>query len=136
MKEAVVYALHQEEGLKVFLEDGNIPIDNGECERRIKPLVILRKNAMFSYSMAGANANAVMFTLVETAKANGAEPYMYIKFLYEAMGTVKKDDKLDDLMPWSARFKDFASRNAHSDDQIPASCKIPSGKLKLKGKIA
>ena len=133
LKDALVYARNGEEHLRVFFENGNIPIDNGECERRMKPLAILRKNAMFSYTPRGGEATAIMFSLIETAKANDADPYLYIRFLYDAKGTVEEGDNLDDLMPWSAKFRDYAVQNAHADEEIPESCKIPEGKLKIKG---
>ncbi len=131
LKDAVVYAKNQEKRLQVFLENGNIPIDNGECERRMKPLAILRKNALFSYSLFGAQVSAIMFSLIETAKANGAEPYMYIKFLYENMSNGHYD--IDEMMPWSAKFKAFAAQNANSDYSLPKSCELPKAKLKVKG---
>ena len=131
LKDAVVYAKNQEKRLKVFLENGNIPIDNGECERRMKPLAILRKNSLFSYSLFGAQVSAIMFSLIETAKANGAEPYMYIKFLYENMSNGHY--AVDEMMPWSASFKDFAAQNANSDYSLPKSCELPKAKLKVKG---
>lgn len=53
LKDAIVYARNGEEHLRIFFENENIPIDNGECERRMKPLAILRKNAMFSYTSRG-----------------------------------------------------------------------------------
>lgn len=131
LKDAVVYAKNQEKRLKVFLENGNIPIDNGECERRMKPLAILRKNSLFSYSLFGAQVSAIMFSLIETAKANGAEPYMYIKFLYENMSNGHY--AVNEMMPWSASFKDFAAQNANSDYSLPKSCELPKAKLKVKG---
>ena len=126
-----MYAKNQEKRLQVFLENGNIPIDNGECERRMKPLAILRKNALFSYSRFGARVSAIMFSLIETAKANGAEPYMYIKFLYENMSNGHY--AIDEMLPWSARFNDFAAQNANSDYSLPKSCELPKAKLKVKG---
>ena len=57
LKDAVKYVLRYEGHLKVFLKNGNIPIDNGESERRVKPVAILRKNSMFSYCKDGAEAN-------------------------------------------------------------------------------
>ncbi|MBR1437502.1 MAG: transposase [Synergistaceae bacterium] len=77
LKDAVKYALCYEGHLKLFLEDGNIPIDNGESERRVKPVAILRKNSMFSYCKDGAETNMIMLSLLETAKANGADAFRY-----------------------------------------------------------
>ena len=134
LKEAVQYAQNHEEHLKVFLEDGNIPIDNGECERRVKPVAIRRKNSMFSFSKEGAETDATMFSLVETAKANGADVYRYFEFLF-----MKSDlmyEHVEELMPWSAQFKDFVAQNVHLDEKIPENEEKPKGKLKRKYRVA
>ncbi|MBR1438756.1 MAG: transposase [Synergistaceae bacterium] len=70
LKDALVYARNGEEHLRGFFENGNILLDNGECERRMKPLAILRKNAMFSYTSREGEATAIMFSLIETTKAS------------------------------------------------------------------
>ncbi len=134
LKDAVNYAQKWEEHLKIFLEDASIPIDNGESERRIKPVAILRKNAMFSFSKEGAEVNAIMFSLEETAKANGADVYRYFEFLFRESGLAYKN--IDDLMPWSAKFKDFVAQNVHLDEKIPENEEKPKGKLKRKCRVA
>ena len=75
LKDAVQYALNQEDCLRQFLKDGNIPIDNGACERSVRPATQFRRNSLFSFTESGAEVAAVIFTLIETAKANGADPY-------------------------------------------------------------
>lgn len=58
-----------------YTERGDLPIDNNRCENAIRPFVIGRRAWLFSDTPAGANASAVIYSLVETAKANGLEPY-------------------------------------------------------------
>ena len=107
-RDAIKYALNHEEKLRRFLDDPMIPIDNGFCERAIKPFATARRNWLFSYSISGAEAAAVLFTLVETAKANGAHPYYYLKYLLETLSNlnVTKDKSfLEVCMPWSEAYR-------------------------------
>lgn len=110
LRDAIQYSLNQETRLRRFLDDPMIPIDNGFAERCIKPLATSRRNWLFSYSIEGAQAAAILFTLIETAKANNAHPYYYLKYLLEALPDQKvlKDKSfLNDLMPWSERYRDY-----------------------------
>ena len=69
LKDAVSYALNQEENLRGFLSDGNIPPDNGSAERHVKPISLFRRNSMFSFSLKGAEAMVTIVSLIETARA-------------------------------------------------------------------
>ena len=80
---AIAYNLRQWEKLIRYIEDGHLNIDNNRAERAIKAFVIGRKNCLFSNTENGANASAVLYSLVETAKANGLIPFDYLKFLLE-----------------------------------------------------
>ena len=87
-----------------------IPSDNGFCERCIKPLATARRNWLFSCSIEGAEAAAILFTLIETAKANQAHPYYYLKYLLETLPKqkiTKENSFLDDCMPWSEAYKAY-----------------------------
>ena len=113
MRDAVQYSLKHEEKLRRFLDDPMIPIDNGFCERSIKPLATSRRNWLFSYSIYGAEAAATLFTLVETAKANQAHPYYYLKYLLEVLPkqkTSKGNAFLDDCMPWSEAYRAYEKK--------------------------
>jgi transposase len=83
-----------------FLDDGRYPIDNNVCENAIRPFVIGRKNWLFSDSVAGAQASANLYSLIETAKASGIEPYRYLCALFQALPTVKSVDDYEALLPW------------------------------------
>uniref|UniRef100_UPI0003678B03 IS66 family transposase n=4 Tax=Ligilactobacillus pobuzihii TaxID=449659 RepID=UPI0003678B03 len=75
---AIKYALGQKEAIDKLLEYGAIDISNNTCEQAVKSLVIDRKNFLFSTSVAGAEANAIWLTLIESAKANGLDPQKYL----------------------------------------------------------
>ncbi len=80
---AIGYCLHQWPKLVRYLEDGEFKIDSNQAERAVKPFVIGRKNWMFSNAKNGMKACAVLYSTIETAKANGVEPYAYLKLLIE-----------------------------------------------------
>ena len=104
MKDAVSYACNQEEYLRRFLEDGHIPLDNGYAERIFKVYARSRRNWLFCNTERGARALGIIFTVVETARLNGANPLLYLEFLLvktpEYMDITDRS-RLDELMPWS-----------------------------------
>lgn len=85
-----------------FLEDGRLEIDNNRSERSIKPIII-GKNWLFSNAPQGARASAIIYSIVETAKANGLNPYYYLRYLLEELPNIDLADEnvLDQLFPWS-----------------------------------
>ena len=111
MRDAISYSLNQKEYLTRFLKSGKIPIDNGACERRIRPLAVGRNSWLFCTSPAGAEATAIMYTVVETAKLNGANVYYYLKYLLEktppAALPALSQKAMEDLMPWSEKYKKY-----------------------------
>ena len=110
LRDAIQYALNQEACLRRFLEDGNIPIDNGACERSVKPVALSRRNSLFSLTVSGAESSAVIQTLIETARANSADPYYYLKYLMEQMPKhlyEKGCEYMQELMPWSERYRRY-----------------------------
>jgi transposase len=76
--EAIRYTLSNWELLNNYLNDGRIEIDNNLLENAIRPFALGRKNWMFMGSPSGARAGATFYTLIETCKANGIEPYQYL----------------------------------------------------------
>jgi transposase len=101
--QAITYCLNQWEKLVAFLKDGRLEIDNNRSERSIKPFVIGRKNWLFSNTPRGAKASAIIYSIVESAKENGLNPYYYLRFLFEELPNVDITDKsaIDKLLPWS-----------------------------------
>ncbi|SFU00909.1 IS66 family transposase, partial [Halomonas saccharevitans] len=83
-----------------FLDDGLIPLDNNAAENAIRPFVVGRKNWLFSQTPSGAQASAAIYSLIETAKANGLSPYEYLQFVFETLPTLGEGEDLDTLLPW------------------------------------
>lgn len=102
--EAISYCLNQRDRLVAFLTDGRLELDNNLSERSIKPFVIGRKNWLFANTPKGAKASATIYSIVETAKENGLNPFAYLKYLFEQLPNVDICDKdvLDKFLPWSS----------------------------------
>jgi len=98
---ALIYLNRQWPKLTVFLTDGRIPLDNNLAENAIRPFVIGRKNWLFSQAPKGAHASAKLYSLIETARANGIEPYRYMVDVLTKLPSSKTDDELDRLLPWN-----------------------------------
>lgn len=101
---AISYALKYEKGLRIYLEDGYVPMTNSLDERTIRPFTVGRRSWLFSNSVKGVEAGAAAFSLVETAKANHLDPFDYIEYPLEIMPNidfVQNPEKLDDFLPWS-----------------------------------
>lgn len=99
---AAGYVLAQQKYLARFLLDGRLEISNNRAERSIKPFVIGRKNFLFANTVRGAKASAVMYSLIETAKENGINPYDYIVWVLKSapeMDLAKKPELIDHLLP-------------------------------------
>ncbi len=103
MGEALMYLQNQWERLTAYLNIGEYPIDNNSAERAIRPFTIGRKNWMFAKSQAGAKASANLYSVVETAKANGINPYEYLRVVFERLPNMTTKDNLDDLLPWNCK---------------------------------
>ena len=98
-------ALNQKEGLMNYLLDGNCDISNNLSENSIRPFTIGRKNWLFSGSPTGAAASAGVYTLIETAKANGLNPTKYIEYILKNIPGqcfLEDPELLEDFMPWDA----------------------------------
>ena len=101
---ALAYSINQEKYLRMFLTDGKIPMDNNYAEQAIRPFTIARKNFVLIESSHGAKASAILFSLAETAKANGINTYDYFNLLLTEIPEHQNDtnlDFLDKLLPWS-----------------------------------
>ena len=96
---AIAYSLRQWPKLTRFVENGYLNIDNNRAERAIKPFVIGRKNWMFSNTEKGAQASAILYSVIETAKANGLIPFDYLMRLFEQLPN--KPEDIDSLLPWN-----------------------------------
>ena len=104
LKEAFIYALNQEKYLRVFLTDGEVPMDNNASERAIRGFCIGKKNWQVIDTINGAESSAIIYSIVETAKANRLKPYEYVVHLLTEIPKHMDDrnqDFLKDLLPWS-----------------------------------
>lgn len=104
LAKAAEYTLNRANGLKAFLMDGRIEIDNNPAENAIRPSVVGRKNWLHSVSEAGAKANAICLSIAETAKANGVDFYQYLVKLLTDLPNLdinRNPEILNQYMPWS-----------------------------------
>ncbi len=91
--------------LERYVEHGDLPIDNNAAERAIRPFVIGRKNWLFSDTPRGATASAQLYSLVETAKANGQEPYAWLRHALEHLPLASSVEDYEALLPWNCTPK-------------------------------
>ena len=94
--------------LAVYTEDGRLSIDNNPAENAIRPFVLGRKNWLFSASVDGARASANLYSLIETAKANGLEPYYYLRTVFKELPTAQSVEAIEALLPWNLSASSIA----------------------------
>ena len=95
----------------VYTEVGFLKADNNVAENAIRPFVLGRKNWLFAGAPKGAEASATFFTLIETAKANGLEPYAYLRYLFEKLPLFQIESDYLKLLP---NRVDLAAINEHA----------------------
>lgn len=113
LHDAVTYALNQEKYLRVFLDDGEVPIDNNASERAIRGFCLGKKNWQVIDTINGAKTSAMIYSIAETAKANNLKPYEYFKILLEVIPKHMEDKNrnfLVDLLPWSENLPDYVRK--------------------------
>jgi transposase len=98
---AVSYALKQWDRLIGYIEDGRLAPDNNGAENAIRPFVVGRKNWLFSGTPEGAEASALLYSLIETAKANRREPYAYLRYIFEHLPLASSLEDYEALLPWN-----------------------------------
>ena len=101
---AVNYVLNHQEGLSVYLSHGEAAMSNNICERAIRNFTIGRKNWLFSGSPKGATASAAAYSIVETSKANGLDPFKYLTYLFTRLPNLDfkiHPELLDTILPWA-----------------------------------
>jgi transposase len=97
--QAIQYTLNQWDRLVVYIKAGFLKPDNNAAENAIRPFVLGRKNWLFAGGPNGAEASAVFFSLIETAKANGLEPYAYLRYLFENIPLAQNESDFLELLP-------------------------------------
>ena len=118
----MTYIRNRKVFLSTYLEDGRCSFSNNASERSVKPFVMGRKNWLFSDTPNGADASALVYTMVETAKANGVNPYHYLAFLLEKYpSSLMSDEELEMLSPWNEAVKAELTERAKN----PIACETP-----------
>ncbi len=108
--EAYEYILNQEKYLRVFLTDGDVPMDNNASERAIRGFCIGKKNWQMIDTINGAKSSAIIYSIAETAKANNLKPYEYFEYLLREIPEHMEDKDrsfLEKLLPWSAELPEY-----------------------------
>ncbi|QIE43291.1 IS66 family transposase (plasmid) [Rhodobacteraceae bacterium SC52] len=98
--EAIAYTIKLRSGLHVFLSDGRVELDNNLVENTIRPLAVLRKNALFAGSEFGGEVWTVLSSLIGTCKLNGIEPHAYFTWVFEKLANKMPLSECDKLLPW------------------------------------
>ncbi|MBQ8967187.1 IS66 family transposase [Ruminococcus sp.] len=104
-REAIRYALNQKASLMRVLKDPRLELTNNRAERAVRPVAVGRKNWLFSNSERGARALSILFSIVETAKANSLKVYDYLKFIFDSLRSGKSFE-WEELLPWSKTIPD------------------------------
>jgi hypothetical protein len=98
---AVNYPASNWSRLVRYVEGGHMPIDNNRAENAIRPFVIGRRNWLLSDTPKGATASAQIYSLIETAKANGQEPYAWLRHVLEGLPSARNAADYEALLPWN-----------------------------------
>ena len=107
---ALQYLHNQWDRLIGYLDSGAYPIDNNAAENAIRPFAVGRKNWLFSNSQAGAKASANLYSLIQTAKANGLNPYGYLKQIFKELPNANSVEDVEQLLPWNLTEKSLVNR--------------------------
>lgn len=100
---ALTYLHNQWPKLMRYLDDGRLSIDNNPVENAIRPFVIGRRNWLFSDTARGAKSSAYLYSLIETAKANGLEPYAYLRHLFTELPKAQTLEQIEALLPFHVK---------------------------------
>ena len=111
-REALAYLLNHREGLQTYLTDGRLPISNIKTEHVAKTIAVARKNFLFADTPAGADASARVYSLLETAKANGHHPQRYLSILLNELPNAECVENIEALLPWQISPEQIAQRYA------------------------
>lgn len=109
LTQALGYCQNQRKYLETYLEDGRLPVSNNYCEANIKPFATARRAWLFADTPKGAFANGVLYTLVESARANNLDVYEYLKYLLTEMPNnhhLEHPEIIDRYLPWSPELPD------------------------------
>lgn len=123
MDKAVTYIQNRRPYLTTYLEDGRCSFSNNLSENAIRPFTVGRKNWLFCDTPNGAQASAIVYTMVEMAKANGVNVYHYLTYLLEKLPNDRmSDEELELLAPWNENVKAEIKRGAGDGNQSYVNC--------------
>ena len=103
-RKGIQYCINQEQYLREFLNDGEIPLDNNLAESSIRSFTVGRRNWLMIDTVSGAKASAVIYSIVETAKANNLDVFRYLELLLTVLPSMEfltNPDILEELLPWN-----------------------------------
>ena len=98
--EALAYLDNHWAGLIRYCDDGRYAIDTNPVENAIRPFCLGRRNWLFADTVAGANSSANLYSLIQTAKTNGLEPYAYLRHVFTALPRAETVEDIEALLPW------------------------------------
>jgi transposase len=121
LAQAIRYAVSRWQALMRFTTDGRLEMTNNAAERAIRPLALGRKNWLFAGSDTGGERGAMIYTIIETAKLNGLDPYRY---LVGVIARIADDpiNRIDELLPWNW---DQQERSPLHDNNSSSSHRLP-----------
>ena len=123
MDKAVTYIQNRRSYLTTYLEDGRCSFSNNLSENAIRPFTVGRKNWLFCDTPNGAQASALVYSMVEIAKANGVNVYHYLTYLLEKMPSNRmSDEELELLAPWNENVKTEIQHRVNNTDQSDVNC--------------
>ena len=123
MDKAVTYIQNRRSYLSTYLEDGRCSFSNNLSENAIRPFTVGRKNWLFCDTPNGAQASAIVYTMVEMAKANGVNVYHYLTYLLEKVPNDRmSDDELELLAPWNETVKAEIEHRVNESNQLYVNC--------------
>ena len=123
MDKAVTYIQNRRSYLTTYLEDGRCSFSNNLSENAIRPFTVGRKNWLFCDTPNGAQASALVYSMVEIAKANGVNVYHYLTYLLEKMPSDRmSDEELELLAPWNENVKTEIQHRVNNTDQSDVNC--------------
>lgn len=109
-KDGIRYSLNHQKALRMFLEDGEVPLDNNATEGALRSFCLHKHTWKLIDTIDGAKSSAIIYSIIETAKANHLHPFRYLEFLLEELKEHQEDTDrsfIDDLLPWSLKLPEI-----------------------------
>ncbi len=121
--DGISYCINHEDNLKVFLDDGEVPMDSNATEGALRSFCLHKHTWKLIDTIEGAKSNAIIYSITETAKANNLNPFRYLEYvLSEIMEHQEDKDQgfLDNLLPWSVKLPEYTEAKQQSKNSKPS----------------